>query len=230
MNVLAIDTSGPVVGVALLVGDALSTRTERVLRGSETRIATWASELCIAAGIAVADLDGVAVSRGPGAFTGLRVGLSTALGIAHGVGCPVIAESSLRSRARRVGQDRVLSMLDARKSRVYAMWTEDGGRSVTSGPADVSVEEALSWTSGVFTATGEGALAYREALEAAGVPIASDADSPAVDTLVRFAAESLKRGEGVQPTDVIPVYLRRPDARTIAERAAAKQGVAPATR
>jgi tRNA threonylcarbamoyladenosine biosynthesis protein TsaB len=217
MNVLAIDTAGPVVGVALLVGDALSMRTERVLRGSETRIATWASELCLQAGIAVADLDGVAVSRGPGAFTGLRVGLSTALGIAHGVGCPVIAESSLLSRARRTGQDRVLSMLDARKSRVYAMWTEDGGRSVSGGPADVSVEEAMSWASGSYVATGEGALAYQDVLTAAGITIVA-------------AADSLERGEGMRPAEVTPVYLRRPDARTIAERAAAKQGVTPPTR
>lgn len=230
MNVLAIDTAGPVIGVALIANGALTLRTERVRRGSETRIATWAQELCRAADLAVADLDGVAVSRGPGAFTGLRVGLSTALGIAHGAGCPVIAESSLRSRARRVGQDRVLSVLDARKSRVYAMWTEDGGKTVASGPADVSIEEALAWTSGTFVATGEGALAYQEALTAAGVTIAPDSDSPAVDTLAWSAVESLARGEGVRPADVVPVYLRRPDARTIAERAAAKRGTTTATR
>ena len=94
MRILAIDTAGPVIGVALLVHEDVRVRTERVLRGSESRLAPWVAQLCEEAGMRVADIDAIAVSEGPGAFTGLRVGLATALGLAHGIGCPVLPISS----------------------------------------------------------------------------------------------------------------------------------------
>lgn len=211
MRVLAIDTAGPVVGVALSVDGAVRARTERVTRGAEARLVPWALALCDEAGLRLAALDGVAVAAGPGAFTGLRVGLATASGLALAIGCPLWQGSSLAHRALGAGGDRVLAMLDARKQRVYAA-RYDGGR-LTAGPADVPPDEALAWMDAPFVATGEGALAYADRVTAHGGTLVARADDPCVHVLARLGAEALARGEGSDPIGVQPVYLRAPDAR-----------------
>lgn len=222
MYVLAVDTAGPVIGVALWAHGTVYQRTERVLRGSETRLAAWSQQVCADAGVTLQHMDAVAVARGPGGFTGLRVGLSTALGLAHGIGCPVVPIVSLVPRAHRARTERVLSLLDARKDRVYALWSTDRGVTPARPLADVAMSEALSWIDGPFTATGEGAIVYRAAIEAAGGTVADNADDPAVGILSALGAAALSRGEGVPPTAVSPLYLRRPDAKTTAERAAVR--------
>ena len=68
--------------------------------------------------------------------------------------------------------------------------------------------------------TGEGAVVYRDLWEAAGGRVCEEAEHPAVDTLVQLTRDGLGRGEGNDPSDVRPLYVRRPDARTTAERSA----------
>ena len=70
MRVLSVDTAGPVVGVGLVWDGQVSVRTERVRRGAEALLVPWAQALLAERGGAFKDLDGVAVARGPGAFTG----------------------------------------------------------------------------------------------------------------------------------------------------------------
>lgn len=212
MRVLAVDTTGPVIGVALRLGSVAEVRTERVQRGSEERLVPWILALCSEAGLSVGELDGVAVAVGPGAFTGLRVGLATAMGIALAGRLPVVGLSSLASRAApHAAEDRVLSMLDARKARVYAQWFEAG--LPISDAMDIAPEELLLSVSPGFLATGEGAGVYREQVEAAGGRIHSAWASPAVDALARMGEEALARGEATDPAALRPVYIRPPDAR-----------------
>ncbi|MCA9573765.1 MAG: tRNA (adenosine(37)-N6)-threonylcarbamoyltransferase complex dimerization subunit type 1 TsaB, partial [Myxococcales bacterium] len=158
MRVLAFDTAGPVVGVAF--GDLV--RTERVTRGAEGRLVPWAMEL-----VGDQRVDAVAVAIGPGAFTGVRVGLATGQGLAHALGVPLVGIGSLVSRGHRANAD--LALLDARKGRLYAGYRADG-----FAPADLSVEDVLrdgrarGLLAPGFRCTGEGALVARTALEAAG--------------------------------------------------------------
>lgn len=212
MKVLAVDTAGPVAGVALWVDGTVHERVERVTRGAETRLVPWAEALCAEAGVGMGELDGIAIAVGPGAFTGLRVGLATGLGWATALGLPVWPDSSLVTRAARVGGDApVWVALDARKGRLYAAVVAAG--EVVQGPGDVPPEEALGWMDGPFVATGEGALVVREALEARGGRIVADADHPAVDALARRGALAFARGEGVAANEVLPTYLRDADAK-----------------
>ena len=206
------DTAGPVIGVGLVAAGQSTVRTERVRRGAEARLIPWARELCADAGLGLADLDGVAVARGPGAFTGVRVGLAAATGLSSALGLPVWPSDSLTPRAVAVvGAPQVLAMLDARKGRVYAALYKDG--SCVSGPADVDPEVALGWVQGSFVATGEGALVYREQVLLAGGLVHSTADAPGVDVLARMGAQALAMGQGVAAGEVRPLYIRPPDAK-----------------
>ena len=162
----------------------------------------------------LADLDGVVVSRGPGAFTGLRVGLATALGIAAGVPCPVWACVSLDPRARvpRTPGLPLLVALDARKGRVYAALYGDDGE-VLVPPADVAPEVAAAWAGGPFDATGEGAAVYADSFRSAGGIVVADPTDPCVEALAALGAAALARGEGQDIAEIRPLYLRAPDAR-----------------
>lgn len=213
MRVLAIDTVGPVIGVALVVDGRCEVRTERIARGAESRLMPWATELCAGAGVVLADLDGVAVSRGPGAFTGLRVGLAAALGVAWAAGCPVWACDSLLPRAQvgRTPGVPLLVALDARKSRVYAALYGDDG--VVEPAADVAPEVAAGWSEGPFEATGEGSAVYADVIGAAGGRVLPDPTDPCVGALAALGAAAIGRGEGVDPATVQPLYLRQPDAK-----------------
>ena len=208
---LAIDTAGPVIGVALRIGTQSWVETERVQRGAEARLVPWALELCRRGRISLSGLDGVVVANGPGAFTGIRVGLATSMGLAMSAGLPAYGVLSLTPRAIRAGGGLVLSLLDARKGRVYAALYQDGR--LVEGPADIEPGEAVKWVVGRhFLATGEGACVYRALIEAAGGKLALEPDHPSVDVLAEIGAAAFARGEGVDPVGLRPVYLREPDA------------------
>lgn len=187
--ILGIDTAGPVIGVATEQG----VRSERIRRGGETRLIPWVLELL---GGQVPTAVGVAV--GPGAFTGLRVGLATAQGLAHAWDVPLYGFSSLRSRGVQAGAD--ATWLDARKGRVYAARAPDWVS------ADIPPEEAVF--AGSFT--GEGAVVYRSVIEAAGGVVLPDAQDPGLRGLVRLTSDAV--AWGVEPGVVAPVYVRAPDA------------------
>ncbi|MBN2798751.1 MAG: tRNA (adenosine(37)-N6)-threonylcarbamoyltransferase complex dimerization subunit type 1 TsaB [Deltaproteobacteria bacterium] len=213
MRIAAIDTTGPVIGVALLAEGRVLARSERVRKGAEALLIPWLQALCQQAEVPLASLDGVAVSHGPGAFTGLRVGLATAAGLAQGLGVPLWSTSSLDSRARRVrGEGQVLALIDARKGKAYAaLYAADGA--LLRGPADLPPVEAIGWASAPFVATGEGAALWRELVEGAGGVVADDAADPAVDALALMGEVAIAAGLGREPHAVTPVYLREPDAK-----------------
>lgn len=212
MKLVAIDTVGPVIGVGASFAGRAAVREARVGKGAEAWLLP-ALEACVAeVGFTLGELDAVAVAVGPGAFTGLRVGLATAQGLGVALGRPLWPADSLRTRAMAVGQGGlpVLTMLDARKGRVYAA-LYDGELELRPG-ADVPPEEALSWCEGPFLATGEGALVYREAVEAAGGVVAPEAESPAIATLLSLGWLGVLAGEAVEAGAAQPRYLREPDA------------------
>jgi len=214
VRLLAIDTAGPVIGVAARVGDRADARSERIARGAESRLLPWALALCEGLGFGLAELDAVAIAAGPGAFTGLRVGLATGCGLAQAIGVPVWPGCSLRARAHGAlgAGTPVLSLLDARKSRVYAaLYASDGG--VIRPPADVEPQVAVGWAPPGTRATGEGAVVYGDLLRAAGLEVLDDATAPGASALLDLVGPALAAGEGSAPEQVRPVYLRAPDAR-----------------
>lgn len=200
--ILAFDTCGPVLGVAAGVTAAeAEVRTERVTRGGETRLVPWASEL-----VHLPDVEAIAVAVGPGAFTGLRVGLSTAQGLAESLRVPLYGFGALESRGRWANAD--LALLDARKARVYAGWRAQG-----YSASDIPPEAVFEGVEPGFSVVGEGAVAYRELVEAAGGTLVERPDHPGVEALIDLARPMLVGAEPGDPAGVHPMYVRAPDAK-----------------
>ncbi|MDP2304578.1 MAG: tRNA (adenosine(37)-N6)-threonylcarbamoyltransferase complex dimerization subunit type 1 TsaB [Pseudomonadota bacterium] len=207
MRILLVDTAGPVVGVAAFDGtEARYVASARVAAGTEV----WLAEHLAAALAALPGLDRVAVTVGPGAFTGIRVGVAAALGLAFSRGVEVAPISSLGLRATLApGEPRVLALLDARKGRVYGGWFDTRGPvPVAIGEEqDVTVEVAAQGELGV--AVGEGASAFADAVLAAGHRLhVARADSP-----VGSGVSLCRSAAGCSPETVSLRYLREPDAR-----------------
>lgn len=213
MKILSIDTAGPVIGVGYRHDAEVSVRTERIQRGSDARILPWAVELVAADGAKLQDLDGVAVAIGPGSFTGLRVGMAAAMGLSQSIGCPVWGASSLLHRALAADAPVVLSMMDARKGRVYAALIDASGCCL-KGPADVEPAVAIGWcVEQNVIATGEGAIVFSDMCLEAGLVLASEPSSPAVAELATLGADAILNGKGLRALELRPEYLRDPDAK-----------------
>ena len=207
--ILAVDTAGPVAGLALLRGEQLEGAwCARVVRGAEARLAPAVQEL-----LQGRRPDAVALASGPGAFTGLRVGVATALGLASAWGCPVVPVSSLLARAAlSPGQPLVLALLDARKGRFYGGLFDT--RSLVPAPVgperDLPLAELLP--SQFCIAVGEGAAVSRAQLLAAGHGLAMQPDANPAPALARLGAHFLAQGQGLPAHAVAVRYLRPPDA------------------
>lgn len=206
---LGIDTAGPVIGAALWsLDDAvlLGSWSVRAVRGADAELVPAVAHLLEGLD---APLDRVAVAVGPGAFTGLRVGVACALGIALACGVGVVAVSSLQARAALVGAPCVLALLDARKGRVYA-GLFDGMAPVplALGP-EVDVDPLVAMPDRAFVAVGEGAVVHASVVLQAGGTLADGADRSAAGEVARLGFTC----EPMDPALINLRYLRAADAR-----------------
>ena len=122
MNVLAIDTSGPVCGVCILSDHAVRYEAAALNKLTHsTNLMPMVDTAFAAAGMTLADMDRIAVVTGPGSFTGVRIGVSTAKALAHGAGKPCVAVDALEAMAAGIsGFDGVVCPIqDARAGQVY---------------------------------------------------------------------------------------------------------------
>jgi tRNA threonylcarbamoyladenosine biosynthesis protein TsaB len=205
-TVLGIDTAGPVVGACLSGPGVEREWSERVSRGADTVLIPAIADM-LGSGI----LDAVAVSVGPGAFTGLRVGVSAALGIAVSRRISVVCISSLEARAALVDDASVLALLDARKSRVYAQWFDcsTGTPQPRNDAQDAPLQEVIP--DQAFVAVGEGAMLDPERLILAGGVICSDPAQSAARAVARLGIARIS--QGLPPHEVALSYLRDADAK-----------------
>jgi tRNA threonylcarbamoyladenosine biosynthesis protein TsaB len=228
MKLLAFETSTEACSVALWRDGDLVERFEIAPRRHAELALPWAEALLADAGVARTQLDAIAVGRGPGAFTGVRLGVAIAQGIALALELPVLPVSTLLALAARApaASERVLAAIDARMGEVYlGAFARDGDAwrplqpEAVGAPDAIALPEGGGWT-GVGTGFDavDGALRARLGARLAGVDAAA---LPHAADVARLGAAMFARGEAVAPERLEPAYLRDNVALTLAEQAAA---------
>jgi tRNA threonylcarbamoyladenosine biosynthesis protein TsaB len=222
MIVLGLDTATPatVVGLRLADGRTLQARDDPQARqrpGHATRLLPLADGLLAEAHIDWPELERIAVGVGPGTFTGLRIGIATARGLARSLGVELVGVSSLRALASGAEEQpsRVLAAIDARRGELFVAAYE-GDRELIApqavppdGLAEL-LESAAIDTQAEWRALGDGAILYREAFERAGVQVAEDGCEHhriQADSICELGEQASSSAEAV-----LPDYRRRPDA------------------
>ncbi len=219
---LAIDTADRTAGVALAVeGAVVAEHVEMSAARHSERLFSLLDGMMAGAGASRADLCAVAVTHGPGSFTGLRVGLATAKGIAYALGLPVFGVSTLEALARRNSPfpGLVMPLLDARKRQVYAgVWDGRTGSAVLTeavwDPRELA--RAVAETGRPCLALGSGLGPYREVFsEALGAEFLGAQETRwwvPPGEVARLGWQAFAAGESSAPHALLPVYLRRSEA------------------
>lgn len=206
MKILAIDTSTLTAGVALLDGEQVTERRERVTIHSE-RLLPMIDE--VMRGVAPKELDAVACAAGPGSFTGLRIGLATAKGLCFASGKPLVLVSSLAALAARAPEgSKVCATIDAYKGEVYAgIFTVENSVPRLLGEEQVLPPEFLIPQLDADTLlVGDGAIHYPALVE--GRRLLDHDPAPLPRDLARLAALRHRRGEHDNLADAGPRYIR----------------------
>lgn len=215
MKLLALETSTEACSVALLADGRVIARFRHAPRLQTELLLPMAEEVLAEAGLALAQLDALAYSRGPGAFTGVRIAAAAVQAFAFARDLPVVAVSSLQALAQgayRVhGATRVLSVFDARMDEVYA-----GGYALADGLMQAVAEECLCAPAalppalhGEWFAAGNGVAAYESALRAQCAVTGSDAALfPSAEDVLPLALAQYARVGGQAAELALPVYLR----------------------
>ena len=215
MKLLAIDTATEACSAALLIDGELTQRFQTMPRGHTQALLPMVHALLAEAELSLQQLDGLAVGRGPGAFTGVRIGVAAAQGLALGLNVPVVSISNLAALAWLAGPGPVASVIDARAGGVYA-----GYFSVVENSADPLIAECVvapdalpPWpeaVDGSVRAVGTGWAVAPEAMRAAlcvSVTV-TDVRLPTAEAIARLAQPKLLAGQGVPAAQLQPVYLR----------------------
>ena len=222
MLVLAIETSTPQSSVCLATEQGVVASATLGRGRAHAEFVAPALAFCLQrAAVDIDDVAGVAVSLGPGLFTGMRVGIATAQALAHARRLPVVGASSLDLLALRVRHARrsIASVVDARRGELFwAFYRALPGGVQRTG--DMRVGRAATLAAevqaqrGDVLAVGDGALAARDELESVGVEVGpASLAHPSAESLAELALPRFLREDTQRAEDLRPVYLRRADAR-----------------
>ena len=206
--ILALDTCLTACSAAVLDGESvLAARSEAMPRGHQERLAPLVRELMAEAGVDFSDLTRIGVTVGPGSFTGLRVGLAFAKGLASALSLPCVGVGALEALA--FGQAGfVAAVIDARREQVYVQLFGDGA--ALMAPDALTAQDAMArmaevYPGGPATIIGSGAPLLAPALPNATLLTPGGPDPVAVARLAWRGAAPLHPPR--------PLYLRAPDAK-----------------
>jgi len=230
MRVLALDAATEVCSVALLDGERLVTRCAEPGRPHAQQILGMVDAVLTEGRVSLSGLDGLAASIGPGAFTGVRIGVAVAQGLAFGAGLPVAPVGTLEALAFQLiasGAERALACLDARMGEVYwGCFAADAARGVVAqGLLQVGPPSAVQPPPGaLYQGIGRGFAAYPTLAAQPGLLLNPEEAQalPHAREFARLGALCLARGEGIDPAALSPLYIREKVAMTESERAAQK--------
>jgi tRNA threonylcarbamoyladenosine biosynthesis protein TsaB len=218
MKLLAIETCTEACSAALLLDGVIVERYELAPRRHTELILVMVDELMREADLRFSDLDGLAFGRGPGAFSGVRIGCSVVQALAFASDLPIAPVSSLAALAygtyQRLGARSVIAAIDARMREIYwAVYQIDPQGILHELSAErVSAPTAVSLATGQrWVATGSGADLYADTLKVQlrETDLAIDLGQyPHAAMIATLAAEAILAGQVVDAANAQPVYLR----------------------
>lgn len=221
MNILAFDTCFNACSVAVGIEargaiESVAERYEEMASGQAERLITMIAEVLAEAGITMAEVDIIAVTTGPGTFTGTRIGIAAAKGLALDRAIPVVGLSSLQVIAREIAFSAsphcdICVAVDVRRDELYVQFFDKSGLIARSGPALMTVkqlQEIVRLRDVILAGSGATLIAGHGAQQPLGY-IAMPTALPRA----RYALDLLPPGtpQGIQP--IFPLYLRAPDAK-----------------
>lgn len=217
LTILGLDTAQPACSAALLRADGSAVfRFESMSKGHAEALTPMTQEVLAEAGIPAKALDAIAVTIGPGTFTGTRVGLSFARALGLALGKPVIGVTTLEALAEPVRAEEgeiIVAAFDARRGEIYLQCFTYEGAAITA-PALVPLA-GLELPAGKLCLAGTGAKLVGEVTGEARIWRLSDAlELPHALSVARLAARRIEN-EGLPPVEdrPLPLYLRAPDAK-----------------
>lgn len=219
MRILAIDTATEACSAALWDNGNLFTHFEECPREHTQRILPLVKDILNQGNTSLTELDALAFGRGPGSFTGVRIGIGIAQGLALGANLPMIGVSTLATMAqgafRKTGATRVLAAIDARMGEVYwAEYTRDE-RGVWHGEETEcvlkpeAVSERLKLLSGDWATVGTGWPAWPDMANESGLTLVDgNILLPSAEDMLPIACQHFAAGKTVAVEQAEPVYLR----------------------
>ena len=212
MIVLGLDTATSTASIAVLRDGAVIATATRNTHRRTADVLVAVDEACRTAGIAPAQIDAVAIGAGPGSFTGLRIGMATAKGIAFALGKPVWAVSSLAALALAAPDGTVVAVLDARKGEIFAGTFRKAGAAVEAVDAERCIVPSALVVPADATTVGDVPTLCTHAATPTGEHVARLALAGSrVDVLVGGAPTYIRASEAeIRYPDGVPGALRKP--------------------
>ena len=221
--ILSIETGTDICSVALANdGELMALRESDEGRDHAKKVALFVDELLRETGVQPSDIDAIAVGKGPGSYTGLRIGVSFAKGMCYALGIPLIAIGSLDALTEVAREDfeagildveetdwtqaKLCPMVDARRMEVYAQVFDVEGKPESDVVAEVVTEESFNeWRAkGKFVIFGNGAKKCAEVLPDTII----ESVVPSARGIVRLAEEAFNAGKFEDLAYFEPFYLK----------------------
>ncbi|MBD2823783.1 tRNA (adenosine(37)-N6)-threonylcarbamoyltransferase complex dimerization subunit type 1 TsaB [Xenorhabdus szentirmaii] len=217
-RILAIDTATEACSVALWNNGVVETQFEISPREHTQRILPMVQDVLSKSHITLQELDALAFGQGPGSFTGVRIGIGIAQGLALGAELPVLGVSSLKTMAqgafRLKGATNVLVAIDARMGEVYWGKYTHNSRNEWEGDETEAVlkpeqvRTIMNSLSGEWAIAGTGWEAYPQLLDTSLTLLVSDITLPHAEDMLPLALQKWEAGEATAVEHAEPVYLR----------------------
>jgi tRNA threonylcarbamoyladenosine biosynthesis protein TsaB len=216
IKLLALDTSTEACSVALQVGTDILTLDEVCPQQHSKRVLPMVQQLLSQAGISLTQLDGIVFGRGPGSFTGVRIGVGVTQGLAFGADIPVYGVSTLAAMAQAAQRlhsaTQVVAAIDARMAEVYIGSFSLQNGLMQPGVAEIAIKpEDISGfgLNGEVYAVGTGWQTYAKALlHKQQAVIAADILYPSAQDMLTLALPALGAGQFIAAELAEPVYVR----------------------
>lgn len=219
MKLLALDAATEACSVALQVDQTVISRFEVCPQQHSKKLLPFVDEVLKEAGIALHQLDGIVYGQGPGSFTGVRIGVSIAQGLAFGADLPVVGVSSLATMAQQaIAQHQatsVLAAIDARMSEVYfCQFVNENGLAKATMQEIVSKPEVLTEMVTLDTdnketmSVGTGFVTYADALSQQFTYQSTSIELPAAEFMLPLGRFAFEQGLAHEAENAQPNYVR----------------------